>query len=560
MKKTLSVLLFIFSFIQVYAQSTVPFVLEVQEFPRQNSPVLQSHVIGKYNNYLLMIGGRTNGMHSFPLPPLGGFPTVDANAKFYVYDPTTDSVWSRSIFADLTPSAASQFRSTNMESHQEGNTLYIAGGYGKDSSGVLDTFITFPKLSAINVSGMIGAIKTNSSVASFIRQITDTLFAVTGGDLRKMGSSYYLLVGQKFTGKYAFPQSGPPLFQQKYTDCIKKFDISDNGTTITINNISYIADSVNLHRRDLNIVPQITNQSGTQGLTIYGGVFQQTQDVPFLDPVYISTNSISVEGTYQQRFSQYECPVLPLYDSAKNNMSNILFAGISLYRYDTVQHKAVIDTCNFGGPAPCVPFIPDLTVITKFSNGTTKDSILPIRFPQNRMLGAEAKLILDASVPKYSNEVIKLNALSGRTFIGYIHGGIEAVNSNPFIQMMTTRGRMLGQSSFATGSIFKLYITPNSVGINPLGSYVPSDFKLFQNYPNPFNPTTRIKFDLPQSGFTSVKIYDIMGREVENLVSQDLKAGSYEMEFNGSNKSSGIYYYKIYTEKYQETKKMILVK
>ncbi len=77
---------------------------------------------------------------------------------------------------------------------------------------------------------------------------------------------------------------------------------------------------------------------------------------------------------------------------------------------------------------------------------------------------------------------------------------------------------------------------------------------------NPFNPKTSIKFDLPASGFVSIKIYDVMGREIENIVYENLKAGSYEVEFNGVNKSSGIYYYKVYTEKYQGTKKMILVK
>lgn len=77
---------------------------------------------------------------------------------------------------------------------------------------------------------------------------------------------------------------------------------------------------------------------------------------------------------------------------------------------------------------------------------------------------------------------------------------------------------------------------------------------------NPFNPKTSIKFDLPASGFVSIKIYDVMGREIENIVYEILKAGSYEVEFNGVNKSSGIYYYKVYTEKYQGTKKMILVK
>jgi hypothetical protein len=59
------------------------------------------------------------------------------------------------------------------------------------------------------------------------------------------------------------------------------------------------------------------------------------------------------------------------------------------------------------------------------------------------------------------------------------------------------------------------------------------NFKLFQNYPNPFNPTTRIKFDLPASGFVSIKIYDVMGRKIENIVNENLKAGSYEVEFNG---------------------------
>lgn len=77
---------------------------------------------------------------------------------------------------------------------------------------------------------------------------------------------------------------------------------------------------------------------------------------------------------------------------------------------------------------------------------------------------------------------------------------------------------------------------------------------------NPFNPKTSIKFDLPAGGFVSLKIYDVMGREVENIVNENLKAGSYEVEFSGVHKSSGIYYYKVYTEKYQETKKMILVK
>lgn len=553
-KLVLFILLFITS-IPLYSQSTVPFTVEIQEFQRQNAPGLQSYSVGRYNNYWLLIGGRTNGMHSFPSPPLGGFPAVYANSNFFVYDPTTDSVWSRSIFADLPLTVAGQFRSTNMQSIQNGNTLYLSGGYGKDSSGalvLLDSFVTFPKLSAINVSGMINAIKTNSSVAPFIRQITDTMFAVTGGEFRRIDNSYYLVVGQKFTGKYAFPQT----FVQQYTNCIKKFDIEDNGSTINITNKSYMYDTANLHRRDLNVVPQITSPAGTHGITIYGGVFN-AENNPFLNPVYITPSSATVDLTFQQRYSQYSCPVLPVYDSVRNNMTNVFFGGISLYNFDTVSQQSVIDTSCSG---PCIPFIPDLTVITKFSNGTSKDSVLPIRFPQNRMLGAEARFITEELVPAYSNRVLKLASLTGRTFVGYIYGGIEAFETNPLLRTPRVKGRSSGSGSTASKSLFKIYITPNSVGINPLGAYVPSDYKLFQNFPNPFNPSTHIKFDIPLSGFVSIKIYDVMGREVDNLVNQDLKAGSYEVEYNGANKSSGIYYYKIQTEKFQETKKMILVK
>ncbi|MBS1492956.1 MAG: aryl-sulfate sulfotransferase [Bacteroidetes bacterium] len=85
-------------------------------------------------------------------------------------------------------------------------------------------------------------------------------------------------------------------------------------------------------------------------------------------------------------------------------------------------------------------------------------------------------------------------------------------------------------------------------------------YNLYQNYPNPFNPVTKIKFEIPKSEFVSIKIYDVMGREVENLVNENLREGSYEVEFNGTNKTSGIYYYKIITENFQETKKMLLIK
>ena len=98
------------------------------------------------------------------------------------------------------------------------------------------------------------------------------------------------------------------------------------------------------------------------------------------------------------------------------------------------------------------------------------------------------------------------------------------------------------------------------VGINPVSSEIPNRFYLYQNYPNPFNPKTKIKFDLPFETFTILKVYDALGREVSTLVNENLKAGKYEVGWNASILNSGIYFYKLITERFTETKKMVLIK
>ena len=93
-----------------------------------------------------------------------------------------------------------------------------------------------------------------------------------------------------------------------------------------------------------------------------------------------------------------------------------------------------------------------------------------------------------------------------------------------------------------------------------LQSGIPSEFKLHQNYPNPFNPVTKIKFDVPKSSFVSLKVYDILGREVSVLVKENKQAGSYTVDFNASEFTSGVYFYRLETASFADVKKMILVK
>jgi photosystem II stability/assembly factor-like uncharacterized protein len=85
-------------------------------------------------------------------------------------------------------------------------------------------------------------------------------------------------------------------------------------------------------------------------------------------------------------------------------------------------------------------------------------------------------------------------------------------------------------------------------------------YKLNQNYPNPFNPATTITYQIPQTGFVSLKVYDILGREVATLVNEEKLAGSYEVQFEGSGLTSGIYFYQLKAGEYSETKKMSLLR
>jgi hypothetical protein len=108
-------------------------------------------------------------------------------------------------------------------------------------------------------------------------------------------------------------------------------------------------------------------------------------------------------------------------------------------------------------------------------------------------------------------------------------------------------------------------------GINQIGTTIPDKYSLSQNYPNPFNPKTVIRFGIPSLewyvrpggrgvGMVTLKIYDITGREIQTLVNESLAPGTYETIFNGSMLNSGIYFYKLITNGFTETKRMILIK
>jgi photosystem II stability/assembly factor-like uncharacterized protein len=121
------------------------------------------------------------------------------------------------------------------------------------------------------------------------------------------------------------------------------------------------------------------------------------------------------------------------------------------------------------------------------------------------------------------------------------------------------RGNVLFQQ---TDGIYKLRVVYDvpAIGITPVSNEVPKEFLLMQNYPNPFNPVTKIRFAITHSSETKLVVYDILGSEVRTLLNEELKAGMYEVDFSAGELPSGVYFYKLTSGAFAETKKMILLK
>ena len=106
----------------------------------------------------------------------------------------------------------------------------------------------------------------------------------------------------------------------------------------------------------------------------------------------------------------------------------------------------------------------------------------------------------------------------------------------------------------------KIYIDSVFVDVDDHSNNIPENFYLSQNYPNPFNPSTTIEYSIPERSNVVIKVFDLLGRKVATLVNDEKSAGVYKVKFDGSSLSSGIYFYKLWTENYGTVKKMILIK
>lgn len=496
---TLFFLLFVV--LTIKAQNT-PFDIQLTPIQVEGVGGLQAFAFGQHEGKWLIIGGRLDGLHR--RQPFASFDVAGHNTQLNVVDPIGNQSWTASL--DVLPaSIKEQLSATNMEFYQEGDILYLIGGYGY--SAIAGEHTTYPNLTAIDVPKTIYAIENDLPLAPFFRQIKDDKMAVTGGYLHKINDTYYLVGGQKFIGRYnpMGPNHGPG-FIQEYTNAIRRFTVKDSNGLLQINHLPEIYDKENLHRRDYNVAPQIMSD-GKEGLTAFSGVFQESVDLPFLSCVNIDSDGYAVQPGFSQYYNHYHCAHIPIYSGSSREMHTVFFGGIAQY-FD--ENGTLTRDDN-------VPFVNTIARVTRKKDGSMAEYKLPVELPG--LLGSGSEFIPLSKIPSYDNGVLRLDdILQDTTMIGYIYGGISSMAPNIFFTNT-------GTESNASSQIFEVSLIKNKPsGTHDLNTQSIGTLQM-QIFPNPNPGAFEVHFNIEKIAPVQLTVSDISGKVLVNLAIKDIRLG-----------------------------------
>ena len=399
-----------------------PYIIGLRPAETQPGIGLHSFAFATHDEKWLIIGGRKDGFHR--TSALGGnFTTQFANDHCIVINPATGQSWSQLLPREL----RTFLRSSNMQYYQDGDVLYIVGGYGSDcEDNRPDCYGTYPNVTAIKVPEVVhGIINNNQGLAHHMVTIEDPRMQVTGGGLQKIGSDFFLVFGQNYKQEYEAGVTG------EYTEQVRSFKLSINfrKEELKISDYHEHTDPTGVkgktslyHRRDLNVVEAI-DANGTKGITVYGGVFDSTGG-GWVNPIYIKGTGqlikAKVDRDFEQKTNQYECAHILMFDPTTKTMYTTLLGGIGANGYvDSVLT-----------PDPLLPFVNIISTIIRRSDGSTIEAIQPATETMPKLLGANGIFVPAAEIPTYqgTDNIIDYSKLADddAVMIGYFFGGILA--------------------------------------------------------------------------------------------------------------------------------------
>lgn len=458
----------------------LPYALDVQTYDMGGVevPTLHSFIAGEHEGQWVIVAGLTNGLHGFDIDQ-STIPERKQNRNVWVIDPVSKTTWSRTIDpadagSGLTEAQVLSITSANAQQTQLGDRLYMTGGYGDDDPLDETSRSTFANLTAFDLPGLVDWAKGGAGQAvDHIRQISDPLFKVTGGDMYAIGDEVHLVFGQDYEGRYRGSLNG------EYTKQVRTFTIQDDGASLGFTEVGSSTPEDHFRRRDLNVYPTIVPNGGTleHGITVLSGVFTESRGA-WTVPVEIDSSGQPVQidggadpmntdggldadaGVFKQGMNNYHSAKVGLFSESTGEMHEVLFGGITLQEYDPSNPAA--DEFGFVTDQ-ALPNTNQITSVVRAEDGSYEQHYLgefpDLRTPtdQRMRFGSNAHFFPDEELGAYENGVLEFDSLAahadpdGRVRIGWIYGGLIANAPHVF-------GNPVGLSS-ASGEVFEVFLT-----------------------------------------------------------------------------------------------------
>lgn len=481
----------------VIVGGNLPYSVQLDRFdPLQTiaRPSLHSFVASEYDGQWVLIGGLSNGLHGFDIDRVS-IEERFANSDVWVIDPVAQTSWNRSLLTEVTSGGLTNdqllsLTGANAQFEQVGDRLYVTGGYGDNDVVDPTSRDTFSNLTAFDLPGLVDWAKGGAGMVSdHIRQISDPLFKVTGGDMYQVDGQMQLVFGQDFNQEYQGNQ-----VNGEYTKQVRTFTIQDDGTSLDFTQIQVSPQEEYFRRRDLNVYPTVGNGidgNPEHGLTVLSGVFTLSRGawtVPVEidasgnptqidlgnDPMNANGELDNDSSVFKQGMNNYHSAKLGLFSALSGDMHELLFGGITLQEYDPSNPNADANgfvTDNF------LPNTRQISSVVRKDDGSYEQHFLgeyPELYsdepePQVLRFGSNAEFFVADGIPTFDNGVIDLDALPvGETTVGYIYGGL--ITNAPHVF-----GNPTALSS-ASGEIFAVTLTRIASGdFDGDGDYACSD-------------------------------------------------------------------------------------
>lgn len=540
MKKRVYRLIFLGLFLvftrAVFAQDLLAYYSDVWIEPVTipNFPALHSGAIAEHNGKWIMMGGRTNGMHGF-YPPFA-FPANGRQTNVYVVDPEAGSVWSSPIDS-LDVRVREQLSSSNMQFAEGNGKMYLSGGYGYHEA--IDDFTTFPYLTSADMGCITDSVIAGGDLRPCFKVYEDSLMAVTGARMARIENDYFLVFGHFFHHRYSVADLGS--FIQKYTYQIRKFNIQDTADSLYITNVEVVTDSSLFRRRDFNMTP--FEDANERGLIVWSGVFRDSVDLPYYNPIKINQNLSYELLPLEQKYAHYTsaafCLKLDLYYegwwSSLPNSIHMFFGGMAEYYLDE-QKQVVQDSL--------VPFVKNFSSVHLDGNSpqempfgisefTSKDVLCPpyllsgLRYAFEGYEGTNAEFVANPAYRSDTTGVLKVPTVQYDPLtLGYIVGGIESTGPN--IANMNDPSL-----SFASNKVYK--VSYSYIECGNISEYATNPLKIF---PNPSANLVNINTKEPVVRY---EILDLTGKVIQQETGTDIRL------FTISELVPGTYFLKVFT-------------